>query len=282
MSWAAVGAASGGAKGALREAKGWDKAGEHYAELTNVYAPEARSMADAYGSRPGDYRGYQADYLQDLLTGRQSITEDPGYQFVYDEAMRATKRTNAAQGYGSHSGQSGNVGAALQDRASGIASQEYDKIISRLMDLSGAGSQNAAAGAQIYGNMVTTGVQGQADAIVGKYNAYSKSIALAQEAVGGVVDNAMSYSGGGAGMSDIRLKRDLNLVGMDGPLHRYTWTWNQKATDIFGLEGTDEGYVAQEVIQYLPEAVVETDGYLSLDYALINKMKDELEARYAA
>ena len=47
-----------------------------------------------------------------------NLTEDPGYQFIRDEAMRAVKRS--MPGYQ----QSGNVLSALQDRASGLAAAQ--------------------------------------------------------------------------------------------------------------------------------------------------------------
>jgi hypothetical protein len=265
----AIGSALGSVFGKGTEAKGYKKAGEYYDQLRKE-AGNARSYADPYGTQEGNYRGYQADYLQDLLTGKARIQEDPGYQYVYDESMRAVSRKNASQGYGWSSAESGNVGAALQDRAANVASQQYDTIIARLMELSGANSGNAVQGASIYGNMTSQGAAGQASAVLGKYTALGQRSEAMGTAVGSIVD---VFAGG---LSDIRLKKDLNLIGMDGPLHKYEWTWNSKAEQVFGLTGKSVGYIAQEVQSYLPKAVGEEKGYLCLDYDYINTKLEEL------
>lgn len=59
---------------------------------------------------------------------RALFQTDPGYQFARDEALKATERT---QGTGGFQG-SGNVLTALQDRASGLAQQQYGNYVSRL------------------------------------------------------------------------------------------------------------------------------------------------------
>ena len=51
-----------------------------------------------------------------------NLTEDPGYQFIRDEAMRAVRRS--MPGYQ----QSGNVLSALQNRASGLAASYQDDL----------------------------------------------------------------------------------------------------------------------------------------------------------
>ena len=274
MGWSEFGKNVGERWGSEEQAKGYRKAGDIFWAL-GFEADKARSYADTYGTQEGNYRGEMADKLQGILTGEEDFKEDPGYQFVFDQAMKATKRKGASEGYGSHIGQSGNRGRALQDRAAGLASTEYDKIISRLMDLSGAGSENARAGANLYSDIKITSAQGQAEAIVGKHAALGNMNRAVHSAIGSGVDAIGGSMGGGMG-SDIRLKKDLQLIGMDGPLHKYTWTWNNKAYEAFGLEGQDEGYIAQEVIEHIPEAVMEIKGYLCLDYDYINKRLEEV------
>lgn len=264
MGWAAVGAAKGDAIGSGREALGYKKAGEHYAKIAAEAEP-TRQKADPFAK----YRQGQADYLNQLLTGEADFRTDPGYEFVRDEALRTTGRQSSATG---NIMGSGGFHSAQAERAANLASTEYSKIIDRLTNIVGATGQNAVAGAQIYSDMFTTGEEGMAQAVVGKYTALGNRDRATHTMIGSIVDNGLA-----GGMSDIRLKTNLNLVGMDGPLHKYTWTWNKKAKELFGLEGQEEGYVAQEVQQYLPEAVGEQKGYLCLDYAYINERIEELE-----
>lgn len=81
--------------------------------------------------------------------GPQSILDwfksNPAYQFAYDEAMRGTERSMAARGYN----MSGNLLTALQERGSGLASQQYNAEVNRLMALSGATTGQPGVAGQI-------------------------------------------------------------------------------------------------------------------------------------
>jgi hypothetical protein len=115
----------------------------------------AAGMADPFAG----YRAKYAQRLDGILSGTEDFKSDPGYQFVYDEAMRGTQRTANAGGYAG----SGNVQRALQATGAGIASQEYDKIINRLTNLSGASSANAQTAGGIYGNQLGTATNAYTD-----------------------------------------------------------------------------------------------------------------------
>ena len=65
----------------------------------------------------------------------------PGYQFLYDETMRASKASGAARG----SLYSGAMLKELQNRAAGVASQDYGAYMTRLAEASRIG-QAAASG----------------------------------------------------------------------------------------------------------------------------------------
>lgn len=148
----------GGYKGSKREEKGYERAGELMKQLGQE-AGTASRYADPYQQ----YRPEMASMLSDYVTGKRSIQTDPGYQFQQQEGQRSVERAAAARGMG----QSGNVMAALQARGQDIASQQYGSIIDRLTNLAGATAQNAAAGGQLYGNMMTTSLTGQAESQIG-------------------------------------------------------------------------------------------------------------------
>lgn len=143
---------------ARQERKGYKRARDILKQLRGV-AEESAAMADPFSQ----YRGGLAEQLNALITGQRSIETEPGYQFVFDEAMRGTERKLSAQGYG----ESGNILAALQTRAAGLAEQQYGSILDRLQSLSGATPSAPQTAAQIYGNIRSTGIQGEADAVLG-------------------------------------------------------------------------------------------------------------------
>jgi len=105
---------------------------------------------------------------------------------------------------------------------------------------------------------------------------------------GGIGDpNAMAESGGSGGgggffgtlmkaaplammaACDSRLKENIKHVGEKEGVDWYTWDWNEKAYDVFGLEGSSEGVIAQDVMGYAPHALGEHSGYLTVDYAAL-------------
>jgi hypothetical protein len=94
-----------------------------YADLTGANGPEGQARAQA------------------------AFQTDPGYNFARDEALKATERT---QGTGGFQG-SGNVLTALQDRASGLASQQYGNWAARLQPFLGQTADLSKALAAVYG-----------------------------------------------------------------------------------------------------------------------------------
>ncbi len=68
--------------------------------------------------------------------------------------------------------------------------------------------------------------------------------------------------------SDIRLKDNIKYIG-DRNGHRwYSWDWSESAHTL-GLEGSSEGVMAHLVNEYMPEAISEQDGYITVDYDLL-------------
>jgi hypothetical protein len=118
---------------------------------------------------------------------------DPGYQFRLGESMRAINRGAAAQGHR----RSGNVLAALQERAGGLATEEYGQQYGRFQDrlnrlgtiaqfgqdatrLSAGVGQNTASN---IGNLLSQGANARAN----RYGAWN-------QAIQGGMGNLMSYN----------------------------------------------------------------------------------------
>lgn len=69
--------------------------------------------------------------------------------------------------------------------------------------------------------------------------------------------------------SDERLKTNIKYVA-DVKGHRtYTWEWNELANSL-GVRGISSGVLAQEVKEYMPEAVVmNSNGYYQVNYRML-------------
>ena len=75
-------------------------------------------------------------------------------------------------------------------------------------------------------------------------------------------------------LSDRRLKVDIKKIGTHSTgLNVYEWEWNAKAF-VLGLDKHPrKGFIAQEVQEIFPEAVVEGEhGYLMIDYSKIKEV----------
>ena len=80
-------------------------------------------------------------------------------------------------------------------------------------------------------------------------------------------------------LSDRRLKKDISET-CDHPynqigLKAYTWSWNDTAFECYGLSGTSQGVIAQEVAAIMPSAVrVDNNGYYMVLYPVIDSLVD--------
>jgi hypothetical protein len=94
-----------------------------YADLTGANGPEGQARA------------------------RAAFQTDPGYEFTKNEALQGVQRATGTGGFQD----SGNVLTALQDRAAGLASQQYGNWAARLQPYLGQQSDIAKALAGVYG-----------------------------------------------------------------------------------------------------------------------------------
>ena len=71
-------------------------------------------------------------------------------------------------------------------------------------------------------------------------------------------------------MSDERLKENITPIGKSENGHNlYTWDWNNKAKEL-GVDSPTIGVLAQEVMKYMPEAVIQNDdGYYMVNYGAL-------------
>ena len=133
----------------------------------------------------------------------------PGYQFARNEALNAVERSAAARGGLA----SGNTLTALQDRAAGLANQNY--LAGYLQPLQNLALGNTAAdtaqqgvnlGVNI-GNTLQAGATGRASALGGAANAYLQGGNAAASGIMGVNDAVQG------GLSNYLLYRLLSSSG---------------------------------------------------------------------
>ena len=71
-------------------------------------------------------------------------------------------------------------------------------------------------------------------------------------------------------ISDKRLKDNIEYIGRSKDGHKiYIWEWNDIAQEL-GVDTPTIGVLAQEVLQYMPEAVIKDEnGYYKVNYGVL-------------
>tara|TARA_R110000772_G_scaffold268714_2_gene397864 strand:+ start:841 stop:1440 length:600 start_codon:yes stop_codon:yes gene_type:complete len=189
----------GSAIGAIKGGQAEGRAARKNMYALQDYGKTAEDTQARIDPGQANRAGY-AEQLRGIMSGEVDFQEDPGYQFRFSEGMRATERGMAAKGYN----QSGNVQAALQERGQGLASQEYNNILTRLTDLGSAGTQAGIAGGQAYADVKQTSVTGAASARTAQgaakattYGAYGNLFDAGTQA------GVTAYTGGMSGLTDL-------------------------------------------------------------------------------
>jgi len=230
----------------------------------------------------------------------QDLYDDPGYQFRKQEAESALERQMAAQGITLGGAGKGQINPAayraMEELSQGLASQEYQNSYNRYVNdqlntfnmLTGAAGmgQNAtgqmAGAGQNYatnvGNLQTGLAQAQYQAALANAN---KPRMFSQLLGAGTMLGGAYLSGGGslfaapetwasgaAFASDKNVKENIEYVGMNNGHKMYQFNYK-------GDTRRFEGVMAQDVIEYMPEAVVDIDGILAVDYGRLGvEMKE--------
>ena len=133
---------------------------------------------------------------------------DPSYQF----ALQQGNQNILAQGAGTGMYGSGNMGIALENYGSGLASQQFNSYVNREQNLAALGQASASGvGAQGlgYANAMTGSMQyganAQASGTIGAANAYAGAMNQGGSLMGSMgnyymLQNMMNGSSGGSGM----------------------------------------------------------------------------------
>lgn len=204
--------------------------------------------------------------------------ESPNYQYQLNQGIGAIDRSAAAKGML----QSGNTMKEVQQYGSNLANQEYSSYIDSLLGQLGyaqqadtnmaniyTGTANSVAGYSYAGGMAnaakysnlsnfafnTAGQAMQEGMAPGANGAPSPFASLFASGAGG------GGAAGGAAMaaSDINLKENIVKIGEEKGFNIYQFNYKGKSEKY-------QGVMAQEVQEIMPEAVVEKDGFLAVDY----------------
>lgn len=153
-------------------------------QIAEMEAEKARIMAEG---------GYRLSEGQQQAA-RDRFQETPGYQFAFDEGVRALDRSASARG----DLRGGGYGRELTRYGQGIANQEFNNYANRLSSLAGVGQaatgSTAAAGAQSSGNIsnaLMAGGQAQGNALMAAGTARASGYAGVGNAINSGVQNYM-------------------------------------------------------------------------------------------
>lgn len=223
-----------------------------------------------------------------------SFQQSPGYQYQLDQGLKAVERRNAATG----TLLGGNTLRELQETGQGLANQDYYNFINTLVGqaniglnaatnqgsiISNIGSQMAGyqyaggmANAQKYANLSNAlfniagmgtssalqggqspmGGMGSMASSGGTYNpSFMSNAGMSSMAS----STSLSAAAPAAAASDINLKENIEKVGEENGFNIYEFNYKGKPERYRGV-------MAQEVINVIPDAVLEKDGYLAVDY----------------
>jgi hypothetical protein len=122
-----------------------------------------------------------------------AFAETPGFQFTRDEALQAVERQAAARG----GVVSGNTLAALQNRAAGLAGQNFlSSFLDPITQLAtgGAGGQAGREAQQFgfnIGQTIQTGAAARASGILGSTGAITGGLSNLNQAIQGTISNVL-------------------------------------------------------------------------------------------
>ena len=122
-----------------------------------------------------------------------AFAETPGFQFTRDEALQAVERQAAARG----GVVSGNTLAALQNRAAGLAGQNFlSSFLNPITQLATGGAglqagQNALVLGQNIGQSIQSGAAARASGILGSTGAITGGLSNLNQAIQGTISNVL-------------------------------------------------------------------------------------------
>ena len=204
----------------------------------------------------------QANFLTDPQAQFDFLQNNPLFQLGLDNANTQTNKFAAARGRLS----AGDTLQQLNQNALLTASpliQSQKQSIGDLLNFGGGIATNQANTAIGQGSTIANAFEniGNVNAAgIQNRNQIQADTTANQQQLAGQIFGAFSDP---ALKTNIQQEVDSNEV-----LNTYTWDWNEKANDL-GLHGSSRGVMADEVLEYMPEAVTIDRGFMKVDYEMI-------------
>lgn len=239
---------------------------EDLAPFRDIYTPEIGQQLTGLATQGADFSGIQALQPFDPM-------QDQSFRALADEASRRVFSNQAARGKLG----SGGTAEALQNQLVGLgegmraqraaeqaqqfgqqmqlATVPQQQQFNQLMNLAGIG-QSAAAGQASAAGTAGTNIS---ELLTGIGNAQAAGLVGGAQAKSQALGGLMQLAGMGAAMSDIRAKENIKPVGDINGIPWFTF-------DYIDGEKNQQGTMAQLIQDDYPDAVVEIDGMLHVDY----------------
>jgi len=246
---------------------GWEREALDYLKEREAVPQQVREEAL---TGLGDYFQVPGEQM-----GQQELIDQARQSPLYESMMggKAAGEESILRLAGATGGlRSGNVKEALYDYNvnlenealltsfnQGQQRQDYE----RQLQLTGLqGLAGTPTNAPVIANQMSGIGQTEAQGIIASNQAgYEKS----QQQIQSVNQMAMMAA---QAFSDIRLKDNIEYIGDYNGHNWYAWDWNEDAKHL-GLEGRSDGVMAHEIYEYMPEAIGENYGYVTVNYSML-------------
>lgn len=210
----------------------------------------------------------------------EDLTDDPSYQWRFDQGQKAAERQLAASGKYLTPAAS----QALAETGQNMASQEYqnaynrfnnnqDTLFNRLAAISGVGQAQSGqvmnAGAN-YANSASDIYTGMGNAVVAakQANAANKgsmfnTLLSAGANLGSSYLMSQAAPAAMFALSDANSKQDITYIGVENGFNIYSFRYKHDPRKVY------TGVLAQEIIKTRPDAVRRIGKYLAVNYDAI-------------
>jgi hypothetical protein len=159
---------------------------------------------------------------------------------------------------------SGNTSDALARYSGDLEQQAFFQGLKSLQGLAQlpSNANNIAAATADVGDILGQGRVASGQAIASGRGALTAGLLGAAGSFAGSAGGQAAIS---RAFSDTNLKKNIQKISEKGEHNWYRWDWAENAAQ-FGLHGSSEGVLAQEVLGINPNAVGSKDGYLTVNY----------------
>lgn len=249
------------------------RAAEKSADIQAAAATEAIEAQEAAAGRAQEFfapfagaaeRGVEAaGFLADPQAQFEFLEQNPLFKLALENANQQTLQQASA-------GRRLSFGDTLQQLSSNVLLSAQPLIERQRQDVTNLlqfGGDVATSQANIetgqaarIGDLIT----GRGAVLgAGKVGAAQASATGAQN----ILNTALTAAGT---FSDERLKENKRIIGKTHGLNLWSWDWNKLAGELFGLFGSSEGVMAQEVLKVNPDAIILDDsGYFKVNYGAL-------------